>query len=44
MRQQAIESASLLLAEFMEVFSPGAIAGQIREYLDAYRDRESTRT
>lgn len=39
----------LELAEFVEAFSPGAIAGQtrelakIREYLDEYRYRESIR-
>ena len=49
MRQQALESAAPLLAEFVEAFSAGTIAGQtrelakIREYLDEYRYRESIR-
>lgn len=47
MRQRAIESAAPLLAEFIQAFSPAAIAGQtrelakIREYLDEYRYRET---
>jgi DNA-binding MarR family transcriptional regulator len=47
MRQRAIESATPLLAELVQAFSPSAIAEQtrelakIREYLDAYRYRES---